>query len=152
MKHENQKGSRNKLEFEPIYREEAKGRMLAGKKTLSTNGAEGKGQSREFMARDSAASEHSVQRILCKGVSNQIFSAPGRRTDLLPPGGRLPTFKEYCSKIGMAERTAFRWIANVFGPQRLASPLLPKLESQVIYADPLATPLRLAGGRPKIQI
>jgi len=52
------------LEFEPIYREEAKARMLAGKKTLSTNGAEGKGQSRDFMARDSAASKNSVERVL----------------------------------------------------------------------------------------
>ena len=38
--------------------------MLAGKKTLSTNGAEGKGQSRDFMARDSAASKNSVERVL----------------------------------------------------------------------------------------
>jgi hypothetical protein len=52
------------LEFEPIYKAEAEARMKAGKKTLSTNGAEGKGQSRDFMARDSAASKNSVERVL----------------------------------------------------------------------------------------
>ena len=52
------------LEFEPIYREEAQGRMRAGKKSLSTNGAEGKGQSRDFMARDAATSKNSVERVL----------------------------------------------------------------------------------------
>jgi len=56
------------LEFEPIYLEEAKGRMAEGGKkhgkvgindtTLET------GRSRLFMARDSAASEMSVQRVL----------------------------------------------------------------------------------------
>jgi hypothetical protein len=52
------------LEFEPIYREEAKGRMLAGKKTPGINDTEGPGRSRVFMARDSAASEMSVARVL----------------------------------------------------------------------------------------
>jgi hypothetical protein len=40
------------LEFEPIYREEAKGRTLAGKKTRSTNGAEGTGQNCELIRVD----------------------------------------------------------------------------------------------------
>ena len=53
------------LEFEPIYREEAKGRMMSGKKTPGINDTEGMaGRSRVFMARDSAASEMSVQRVL----------------------------------------------------------------------------------------
>ncbi len=52
------------LEFEPIYREEAKGRMMAGKKTPCINDTEGSGLSRHFMARDAAASEPSVARVL----------------------------------------------------------------------------------------
>jgi hypothetical protein len=57
------------LEFEPIYREEAKGRQLASLKKGSTspsgiNDTEREGRSRLFMARDSAASEMSVQRVL----------------------------------------------------------------------------------------
>jgi hypothetical protein len=48
------------LEFEPIYKSEADNREKAG--TLVTNGY--KGRSAFFMARDSAASEHSVQRVL----------------------------------------------------------------------------------------
>ena len=72
------------MEFEPIYREEAKGRQRLspgrGQK-VCTNGADllEKGTSREFMARDSAASEHPVQRILCKGVSNSDTLETGRR-------------------------------------------------------------------------
>jgi len=38
--------------------------MLSGKKTLSTNGAEGKGQARDFMTRDAACSKNSVERVL----------------------------------------------------------------------------------------
>jgi len=58
------------LEFEPIYREEAKGRQLAGLKKGSKLPSVATGNEREdgrmayFMARDSAASEHSIQRVL----------------------------------------------------------------------------------------
>lgn len=53
------------LEFEPIYREEAKGRQVRKPKDLSSiNDTEQKGQTRVFMARDSAASEMSVARVL----------------------------------------------------------------------------------------
>lgn len=57
------------FEFEPIYREEAKGRQkehggTAPGKHSCTNGAEVLGTSREFMARDSAASKNSVERVL----------------------------------------------------------------------------------------
>lgn len=53
------------LEFEPIYREEAKERQIRKPKDLSsTIGAEQKGQTRDFMARDSAASKNSVERVL----------------------------------------------------------------------------------------
>ena len=53
------------LEFEPIYREEAKGRMAEGGKKhgkVSTNGADlpEKGQARDFMARDSGQGEHTA--------------------------------------------------------------------------------------------
>ncbi len=53
------------LEFEPIYREEAKGRQVRKPKDLSgINDTEQTGRSRVFMARDSAASEMSVARVL----------------------------------------------------------------------------------------
>jgi len=61
------------LEFEPIYAEEAKQRRVEigkqtgrGHKRSCSNGTEPleEGSTRAFMARDSAASEHSVQRVL----------------------------------------------------------------------------------------
>ena len=59
------------LEFEPIYREEAKGRQVEagkhygkGKDSSSINDTEAKGQFRKFMARDAGAGEITVQRIL----------------------------------------------------------------------------------------
>jgi len=57
------------LEFEPIYREEAKGRQkehggTAPGKHSGINDTEVSGRSRVFMARDSAASEMSVARVL----------------------------------------------------------------------------------------
>ena len=59
------------LEFEPIYREEAKARRVEigkqtgrGHKRSSINDTEPFGQSRAFMARDAAVSENSIQRVL----------------------------------------------------------------------------------------
>ena len=54
--------------------------MLAGKKTLSINDTEGqsKGQSRFFMARDSAASEMSVARVLFIKHVNGVSMIFGR--------------------------------------------------------------------------
>ena len=80
------------LEFEPIYLEEAKGRMAEGGKkhgkvgindtTLET------GRSRLFMARDSAASEMSVQRVLyvedTKGRLTPTRSIRPRLSFILP--------------------------------------------------------------------
>lgn len=48
----------------------------------------------------------------------------------------LPTWAKYCESIGLEKRTANRWLASCFGPIRMPSPPLPKLESQVLYADP----------------
>jgi len=47
-----------------------------------------------------------------------------------------PTWNQYCKSIKITKRTANRWLVAVFGPSRLASPPLPKLKSQVLYADP----------------
>jgi len=57
------------LEFEPIYAEEAKGREKLGgrgRKKVCINDTDllERGPARLFMARDSAASEMSVQRVL----------------------------------------------------------------------------------------
>ena len=49
------------MEFEPIYREEAKQRMRAG--TPCSIGAGG--LTRAYMARDSGAGGNSVMRVLC---------------------------------------------------------------------------------------
>lgn len=46
------------------------------------------------------------------------------------------TWAGYCEAIGLEKRTANRWLASIFGNVRLPPPELPKLESQVIYADP----------------
>jgi len=46
------------------------------------------------------------------------------------------TWESYCEDIGIEKRTANRWLASFFGPVHLPAPSLPKLESQVIYADP----------------
>ncbi len=56
----------------------------------------------------------------------------------LKHGTNVPrfTWEQYCNDIGLEKRTANRWLTSVFGPVRLPSPNLPKLESQVIYADP----------------
>lgn len=52
-------------------------------------------------------------------------------------GTNIPvTWGQYCEDVGLEKRTANRWLASIFGPQRLPSPPLPKLESQVLYADP----------------
>jgi hypothetical protein len=56
------------MEFEDIYREEAKERQASHGKLLKIKQDEscsiGTGLARLYMARDSAASEHSVQRVL----------------------------------------------------------------------------------------
>jgi hypothetical protein len=53
------------LEFEPIYREEAKARQVRKPKDLSCiNDTEHKGVSRSFMARDAGAGEQSIARVL----------------------------------------------------------------------------------------
>ena len=69
-------------------------------------------------------------------IANQIYSNQGRRTDLRQGLPEVATWEQYCNAIGLPKRTANYWIASVYGPQRLPSPELPKLESQVIYADP----------------
>ncbi len=46
------------------------------------------------------------------------------------------TWASYCESIGLEKRTANRWLASIFGNVRLPAPPLPKLESQVLYADP----------------
>lgn len=46
------------------------------------------------------------------------------------------TWEQYCEAIGLEKRTANRWLAAVFGPQKFPSPAFPQLESQVLYADP----------------
>lgn len=69
-------------------------------------------------------------------VANEVLLAQGRRTDLVTNVTKLPTFEQYCTEIGITKMTAYRWMAMVFGPKRLPSPLLPKIESQVLYADP----------------
>lgn len=48
----------------------------------------------------------------------------------------VKTWNEYCESIGITKATANRWLAFVYGPVRLPSPILPKIESQVLYADP----------------
>jgi len=51
-------------------------------------------------------------------------------------GTKVPSWAEYCEEIGLIKQVANRWLASIFGYQRLPSPPLPKLESQVLYADP----------------
>ena len=46
------------------------------------------------------------------------------------------SWASYCDSIGLEKRTANRWLASIFGNVRLPSPPLPKLESQVLLADP----------------
>lgn len=46
------------------------------------------------------------------------------------------TWNDYCKDAGLPKRTANHWLMSVFGPKRIARPLPPKIESQVIYADP----------------
>lgn len=48
----------------------------------------------------------------------------------------VETWASYCESIGLEKRTANRWLAAIYGFKKLTSPPLPKLESQVIYADP----------------
>lgn len=69
-------------------------------------------------------------------IANEILSSPGCRTDLVSNETRLPTFEEYCREIAMPKVTAYRLIWAVFGKKQILSPPLPKLESQVLYADP----------------
>lgn len=71
-------------------------------------------------------------------IAREILSRDGK-----PPleltGTFVPvsvTWASYCESIGLEKRTANRWLASIFGPQRLPTPPLPKLESQVLYADP----------------
>src|SRR3990172_1692235 len=68
-------------------------------------------------------------------IAREKLSSQGLRTDI---GTNVPklTWAAYCESIGLEKRTANRWLATIFGNVRLPSPLLPKLESQVIYADP----------------
>lgn len=69
-------------------------------------------------------------------IAREKLTDSGRRTDLGTNVPRLPTWEQYCESIGFEKRTANRWLASIFGLIRLPSPLLPKLESQVLYADP----------------
>lgn len=69
-------------------------------------------------------------------VANEVLSAQGRRTDLVTNVTKLPTFEQYCGEIGMTKMTAYRWMEAVFGKKQLTKPRPPKIESQVIYADP----------------
>ena len=46
------------------------------------------------------------------------------------------SWASYCESTGLEKRTANRWLASIFGLVRLPAPPLPKLESQVLYADP----------------
>ena len=66
-------------------------------------------------------------------IARERLSRETVRWDKCPT---YPSWAEYCESIGLEKRTANRWLAAIFGPQRLPSPLLPKLESQVLYADP----------------
>jgi len=53
------------MEFKPIYRKEAKKRMLSGKKIDPSNTlTRGSGRITEFMAKDSGAGSYSVERVL----------------------------------------------------------------------------------------
>lgn len=73
------------LEFEPIYREEAKQRQREaggphpGKRSgINDTEPLEAGRSRLFMARDSAASENSIQRVLyIKWGGRPVFAAQG---------------------------------------------------------------------------
>ncbi len=46
------------------------------------------------------------------------------------------TWAKYCESIGLEKRTANRWLATIFGPQKPPKLRPPKIQSQVIYADP----------------
>lgn len=81
---------RGNEQFEPIYREEAKGRMAEGGKKHGKGVANGDnletGRMAYFMARDAVASEHSVQRVLyIKAHDPERFRALSARAR--PEGG-----------------------------------------------------------------
>lgn len=72
-------------------------------------------------------------------VARDVLSTGGRPRKVGISGNNNPTFytwASYCEAIGIEKRTANKWLASIFGLQRLPSPPLPKQESQVIYADP----------------
>lgn len=69
------------LEFEPIYREEAKGRQVASlkqgaKAPSGINDTEREGRSRSFMARDAAASPGRPGRVF---PYKRRYGAPGAK-------------------------------------------------------------------------
>lgn len=70
-------------------------------------------------------------------VARDLLSKEGRPWPKIT-GDKSPvkTWANYCQDIGIKKNTANGWLAAMFGPVRLSSPLLPKLESQVLYADP----------------
>ena len=72
---------------------------------------------------------------ISRDALSSTWEAQERSTDgtFVPPD---KTWVGYCEEVGIEKRSANRWIERFFGPSRLPSPVLPKLESQVIYADP----------------
>lgn len=69
-------------------------------------------------------------------IANEILAKHTGRPSKFVPLGTNYSFENYCNDIGIPKRTAYRWMAMVFGPKKIPSPPLPKLESQVLYADP----------------
>lgn len=69
-------------------------------------------------------------------IANEVLAKHSGRPPKFVPDGTNYSFEQYCNDVGIPKRTAYRWMAMVFGSKQLPSPPLPKLESQVLYADP----------------
>jgi len=77
---------------------------------------------------------------ITKEIADELYIAREKLSKEGRPktGTKVPvlTWSGYCQDIGIIKQVANRWLAAFFGPVRLPSPALPKLESQVLYADP----------------
>jgi N6-adenosine-specific RNA methylase IME4 len=71
--------------------------------------------------------------IARKSLSREGRPKTGKNFPVCP---NKRTWASYCQDIGIEKRTANMWLFSFYGLARLPSPLLPKLESQVLYADP----------------
>ena len=68
-------------------------------------------------------------------IAREYLSKEGRPKKL-GQGDPVLTWAKYCKDIGIPKRTGNRWIVMIFGQVRPPHLPLPKIEAQVLYADP----------------